>query len=687
MKKSVLPLFTSMALLASACSVSISSTSGAASSQGHSDTSLSSSSEQTSSLEISSSNADFTGVYFDDVTATYDGETHILGEVRGAPEGTLITYTGRNSFRDVGTYKATALLSKSGYNDKTLTATLTITKADFENITFEDAVFDYDGKPHSIYVQGAPSFASISYANNGKTSVGTYTVTATITSPNYNTLKKSATLRILGKTIEGVKLSDQTLTYDGEKHSLEVEGELPSGVSVSYTNNGKVDSGTYEVTANLTGAGYEPLELKAKLTITPAALDKPGYFRDQCVLYDGKSHALTVTSAPEAATISYRCTNASGTNSFIEAGQYDIEATVKTDKNHASILSATLFIMDAPNVGVDSSKTALTIDENLTWDALHEALNKDNLTCDYFSGSYDVDAIDDPRPSDLLTYEGTTHDFRTHFVTDGKQAYSQSYSTYSDPYYAYDFYVEAGEDIFHASFQEDGSDTDYEKFPKAAFSETICKPQAANAFVALTKGESGEFLLGTDRDDYYKDTGYPFIQDDKFIVLMEHPRSLSSGQYRYFYEVYEFYNIGNSSVKYADTIVPSTTIMEDRCAIGDYRLNGAKYRYAAYGSYSNMKHYYSVELYVSYATKVFLKPGTYTILPYIYEEPVRAIVHYSYYNQYYNYDQSGYVFNLYIDEEGDYQGEYEELGSLSRLDLRDFLSDDGEVRYYDQWHE
>ena len=147
---------------------------------------------------------DFENVFFDSKTLIYDGESHILDEVRGAPEGTQITYTGRETHIDAGTYTASALLTKEGYNDKTLTATLTIKKVSFENITFSDGTFDYDGQVHSIYVSGAPSFANVTYTNNEKTDVGTYIVTATIKATNYETRIKTATLTITGKQITGV---------------------------------------------------------------------------------------------------------------------------------------------------------------------------------------------------------------------------------------------------------------------------------------------------------------------------------------------------------------------------------------------------------------------------------------------------------------------------------------------------
>ena len=202
---------------------------------------------------------DFESVFFDSKTLIYDGESHILDEVRGAPEGTQITYTGRETHIDAGTYTATALLSKEGYNNKTLAATLTINKASFENITFSDGTFEYDGQTHSIYVIGAPSFATITYSNNEQTNVGTYTVTVTIKATNYETMTKTATLRITGKQITGVTFEDKEFQYDGNSHSLAISGELPNGVSVTYSNNGKINSGSYTVTTKLNGEGYEPL--------------------------------------------------------------------------------------------------------------------------------------------------------------------------------------------------------------------------------------------------------------------------------------------------------------------------------------------------------------------------------------------------------------------------------------------
>ena len=84
----------------------------------------------------------------------------------------------------------------------------------------------------------------MTYTNNEKTDVGTYIVTATIKATNYETMTKTATLTITGKQITGVTLEDKEFQYDGKSHSLEVMGEIPLGVSVTYSNNGKTNSGS-----------------------------------------------------------------------------------------------------------------------------------------------------------------------------------------------------------------------------------------------------------------------------------------------------------------------------------------------------------------------------------------------------------------------------------------------------------
>lgn len=150
---------------------------------------------------------DFTNVFFDDLTVTYDGNPHILSEVRGAPEGTNITYTGRNEYVDAGSYVETAKLVKEGFNDATLSATLLINKATMTGYTYDSKTVKYDGTDHYNDIQlvgmlpaGSTTSQTVKDSNGtvvtSAIEVGTYTYTCTITNKNYNTVTLNATLNI-----------------------------------------------------------------------------------------------------------------------------------------------------------------------------------------------------------------------------------------------------------------------------------------------------------------------------------------------------------------------------------------------------------------------------------------------------------------------------------------------------------
>lgn len=67
---------------------------------------------------------EFEELTFDNLTVEFDGREHSVSVV-GAPQGATIRYTN-NVASDVGTYSATATISKDGYKTKTLNSTLKI---------------------------------------------------------------------------------------------------------------------------------------------------------------------------------------------------------------------------------------------------------------------------------------------------------------------------------------------------------------------------------------------------------------------------------------------------------------------------------------------------------------------------------------------------------------------------------
>ncbi len=146
---------------------------------------------------------DIEGVELKSASFVYDGTEKSLAVTGALPDGAIVTYEG-NGKTDAGVYDVTATVKCDGYNTLVLTAKLTINKADFAagSITFDGASFDYDANAHKITVTGnIPTGAQVTYSGgedgaNGATSPGEYTITATVTATNYNTLTLQAVLRI-----------------------------------------------------------------------------------------------------------------------------------------------------------------------------------------------------------------------------------------------------------------------------------------------------------------------------------------------------------------------------------------------------------------------------------------------------------------------------------------------------------
>ena len=152
----------------------------------------------------------FTDAVFEPLNVTYDGRPHILGEVKGAPEGTNISYSGREQHTDVGSYPATATLTKEHYDMKQLPATLNILPAELVGLTYEGKTVKYDGADHindvkllGVLPDGSETKVTVKNADGKEVAsaiaLGTYYYTAVVTNKNYKTATFSATLIIRGE--------------------------------------------------------------------------------------------------------------------------------------------------------------------------------------------------------------------------------------------------------------------------------------------------------------------------------------------------------------------------------------------------------------------------------------------------------------------------------------------------------
>ncbi len=154
--------------------------------------------------------------------------------------------------------------------------------------------FVYNGQGQSVSLVGLPAGVTASYTNyNGSfepidytpTDSGTYITSVRLAydRENYvlsgNAFSFTLEWRIVKATVDmsGVSLQPKTVYYDGNPHSIEITGTLPSGVTVTYTGGG-TDVGEYLVTAHFSvnTKNYNTVRpLEARLTILPASADIP----------------------------------------------------------------------------------------------------------------------------------------------------------------------------------------------------------------------------------------------------------------------------------------------------------------------------------------------------------------------------------------------------------------------------
>lgn len=331
-----------------------------------------------------------------DATYYFDAnETRTIEINEELPAGAVVKYTWKkssgetgsgNSFKDVGTYHVTATIAGGYYATTTATATLTIVQPSLSGITFTDKTFVYDGTKKSIEITGTLiEGASVSYsikgvngesvdagATNGTTQVGVYEVTATF-GGNLAGNKLVAYLTIL-KATHRVTLSNKTVTYDGNAHTLALP-TLPSGMSVasssvsgkeyddnhnptkpvSATQNGgmvtRTNAGNYTITVNFNGGrNYNDTSSSATLIIQAANLTisfaKTNAYNGQGWVYDGTTHEVKATVSNGAnvpISYSYTGTLSRSDNNFRDAGTYNLTATLNAGPNYFAASASVTF--------------------------------------------------------------------------------------------------------------------------------------------------------------------------------------------------------------------------------------------------------------------------------------------------------------------------------------------------------
>lgn len=215
------------------------------------------------------------------------------------------------------------------------------TLLNFEDISFDNQVYRYDGNEHKIEITGIlPENTNVFYENNKATNAGVYNAKAVIGHDGYNTLTLNATLTINKSDYDLSNVSwnydnANGFTYDGTEKEILVQN-LPQGVTVKqYQNNKGTNAGAYNasVSFNYDSINYNEPEL-SDLQWEIKKADITGIsFESKTVEYDSLQHSIElIGNIPPDSTvkITYNDTEVPGVS---EVGSYSVKLVI-TNSNY-----------------------------------------------------------------------------------------------------------------------------------------------------------------------------------------------------------------------------------------------------------------------------------------------------------------------------------------------------------------
>lgn len=301
--------------------------------------------------EIDLAKLNFENLVFEDLTVTYDGLAHDI-ELKEVPEGATVTYTN-NGQVDSGEYLISVEISKEGYNTKTLTAKLIISKVDVdvtipevkesylygEKVKYSSLVpfkVVYNGINHDAVLEDGNYVYELVFDSKGELEV------SVIVEEGKNTNKFEKTNKYLVNLKEfdsSIQFSSEKFVYDGEEKTIELIN-LPQGVKVTYSNNSAKNAGEYDVSAVIEMEGYETKTITSKLVIEKASVEIYSDSNNNKGKYGGeyKYYSKNMFSAYIDDT-EFKAEKADdglfyATVKLIKAGEYEIIARCEETQNH-----------------------------------------------------------------------------------------------------------------------------------------------------------------------------------------------------------------------------------------------------------------------------------------------------------------------------------------------------------------
>ena len=255
----------------------------------------------------------------------------------------------------VGEYAITGTSSNTNYNVTLVDGTYTITTREV-TVTIDDKTSEYGEDLKELtsrvtegtVVEGDDLGIVLTKAEG--TTVGEYAVTGTASNTNYNVTFVNGTYTIekTNYDMSKVTFEDKEETYDGTQKYIQITGDLPEGVSVTYEGNSGINAGEYNAVAKFEIAdktNYNEIENKtAKLIIKRAeGTLNPDYIDSfptlESVVYhkDRRLKDITLptrwtwvdeTIVPEIGTLNYKANYTSSNTNYEDVNNVNISLTV-----------------------------------------------------------------------------------------------------------------------------------------------------------------------------------------------------------------------------------------------------------------------------------------------------------------------------------------------------------------------
>ena len=301
-----------------------------------------------------------------EVTVTIDNKTSVYGEdlkelTSKVTSGNIVNEDDlgialtKEEGTTVGEYAITGTASNTNYDVTFIEGTYTITARDV-TVTIEDKTSVYGDALKELtsrvtegtVVEGDD--LGIALTKEEGTTVGEYAVTGTASNTNYNVTFVNGTYTIekTNYDMSKVTFEDKEETYDGTQKYIQITGDLPEGVSVTYEGNSGINAGEYNAVAKFEIAdktNYNEIENKtAKLIIKRAeGTLNPDYIDSfptlESVVYhkDRRLKDITLptrwtwvdeTIVPEIGTLNYKANYTSSNTNYEDVNNVNISLTV-----------------------------------------------------------------------------------------------------------------------------------------------------------------------------------------------------------------------------------------------------------------------------------------------------------------------------------------------------------------------